>query len=301
MARGVFLHRADSIYQDDPESRYQFPRQYLKAASQCVGDWIIYLEPTKAGKSGYYAVAKVEAVTPDPSTPGMYIALIEPGSYLPLERNVGFNIAGDYPERSVLNDAGRVSGRAQSAMRIIPDDDFNRILTLGIPDDDLILPRQTLDDGIGLPNILLEERQPFIFEVERDRSPMLTNRLVRDRVFRSRVLDAYDNRCALTGACFINGGGRAETEAAHIRPVSEGGPDMVPNGLALSGTVHWMFDRGLLSLADDGSILISRAVNDRDSLDRLLLPDRRALRPRYPQAYPHQRFLAWHRENRFKV
>lgn len=49
----------------------------------------------------------------------------------------------------------------------------------------------------------------------------------------------------------INGGGRAEAEAAHIRSVEANGPDIVSNGLALSGTAHWMFDRGLLSLTDD--------------------------------------------------
>jgi hypothetical protein len=34
----------------------------------------------------------------------------------------------------------------------------------------------------------------------------------------------------------INGGGRTEVQAAHIRPVAAGGSDSVRNGLALSGT-----------------------------------------------------------------
>lgn len=50
MAKGVFLHRIDSIYDDEPEERYQFPKKYLKAAQHCIGDWIIYLEPVKAGR-----------------------------------------------------------------------------------------------------------------------------------------------------------------------------------------------------------------------------------------------------------
>jgi len=29
MSFGVFIHRADSIYDDSPAERYQFPRQYL--------------------------------------------------------------------------------------------------------------------------------------------------------------------------------------------------------------------------------------------------------------------------------
>ncbi|WP_368855610.1 HNH endonuclease, partial [Klebsiella aerogenes] len=52
--------------------------------------------------------------------------------------------------------------------------------------------------------------------------------------------------------------GRAEVAAAHIRPVEANGPDIINNGVALSGTAHWMFDRGLFSLADNLEILISR-------------------------------------------
>lgn len=61
----------------------------------------------------------------------------------------------------------------------------------------------------------------------------LTRHTVRDRVFRSRVLKAYDRRCAFTGFQFINGGGRAEVEAAHIKSVEAKGPDVVQNGLAV--------------------------------------------------------------------
>ncbi|MGH6673150.1 MAG: HNH endonuclease [Xanthobacteraceae bacterium] len=44
----------------------------------------------------------------------------------------------------------------------------------------------------------------------------------------------------MTGLQIINGGGRAEVQAAHIRPVAAGGFDSVRNGLALSGTIHWI-------------------------------------------------------------
>lgn len=300
MTKGVFLHRADSIYDDQPEERYQFPKTYLKAASQCIGDWIIYLEPTKAGKNGYYAVAQVRDIIPDPVKPDMFVALIEPGTYLPFEHSVPFSVSGDYPERSVLNELGRVSGRAQAAMRVIPDSDFNRIVSRGIPDDDNLLPRVGTYNDVRA-NGVAEEPRPFIFEQVRDRTLQLTNRIVRDRVFRSKVLEAYDCTCAFTGLKLVNGGGRAEAEAAHIRPVEANGPDIVPNGIALSGTVHWMFDRGLLSLSDDLDILISHQVNDRSAIEALLNSSRRALPPRRLSERAHPRFLEWHRANCFKA
>ena len=44
MTFGVFIHRADSIYDDRPAERYQFPSQYLSRVQATVGDWIIYYE-----------------------------------------------------------------------------------------------------------------------------------------------------------------------------------------------------------------------------------------------------------------
>lgn len=92
--RGVFLHREDSRYDDRPAERYQFPRQYLSRASLFVGDWIVYYEPRRGPtRKGYYAIARVERIIPDPTAIDMYIALIEPGSYLPFERPVPFSDA----------------------------------------------------------------------------------------------------------------------------------------------------------------------------------------------------------------
>ena len=51
MSFGIFIHRADSIYDDSPATQYQFPKQYLGRAERCVGDWIIYYEPTKVALS----------------------------------------------------------------------------------------------------------------------------------------------------------------------------------------------------------------------------------------------------------
>lgn len=298
MAKGIFIHRSDSIYDDSPAERYQFPQQYLGRASACIGDWIIYYEPGKVRDTrGYFAVAKVARIEPDPVAPGMFLALIEPGSYLDFTQAVPFNGPLGIVERGVLNDAGAISGRAQAAVRPLSIADFNRIVDLGTADEGEFLPRVDTDVPDGL---VQDERTPFQFEVERDRVAWLGSRLVRDRLFRRRVVTAYDARCAITGLKLINGGGRAEVEAAHIRPVERGGPDIVSNGLALSGTVHWMFDRGLIGLGDDLEILVSRQVNDPDGVRGLINRSGMAFGPRRAADRPHPGFLAWHREFVFK-
>jgi len=296
MAFGVFIHRADSIYDDNPAERYQFPRQYLSRASACAGDWIVYYEPRKVSNSrGYFATAKVQQVIPDPSAPDMYLALIEPGSYLDFANPVAFAGADGPVERGVLNAQGKIAGRAQAAIRSLSAEDFNRIVSRGLAADETPLPREgELQQGLG------EDQIPFGAEQIRERVEYLSSRIIRDRVFRQVVLRAYDSRCAITGLKLINGRGRAEVEAAHVRPVAENGPDIVTNGIALSGTFHWMFDRGLIGLDDDLAILLSRHLNDADGVRALLNETGRALPANRAMERPHPVYLRWHREHCFK-
>lgn len=299
MGFGVFIHRSDSIYDDSPAERYQFPRQYLSRVEACVGDWIVYYEPSKVAETrGYFALAKVRQVIPDPAIAGMYIAVIEPGSYLDFANPVPFSGPDGLVERGVLNAQGRISGRAQAAVRALSPGDFNRITALGLDERTPLLPRT--GEVEPLPGFA-EEQAPFVLEQPRDRASVIASRLVRDRIFRRVVLRAYEERCAITGLRLINGGGRAEVAAAHIRPVEKNGPDIVSNGLALSGTAHWMFDRGLISLADDLEVLVSRQVNDAEGVRALINRDGRALAPKRAFERPHPRFLQWHRENCFKA
>ncbi|NQY98571.1 MAG: HNH endonuclease [Henriciella sp.] len=142
-----------------------------------------------------------------------------------------------------------------------------------------------------------EPAADFLHEIERETTLQLSNRKVRDPRFRAAVLNAYGKRCAITGWSFTNGGGRAEVEAAHIRPVQFGGPDRICNGLALSGTVHWMFDRGLIGISPNDDFIISRKVNDPESITRLLNPTGKLVRPDSPQHQPHPAFLEWHRNH----
>jgi putative restriction endonuclease len=298
MGFGVFIHRSDSIYDDSPAERYQFPSQYLSRVEACLGDWVLYYEPRKvAGTRGYFAVAKVQRIIPDPATPGMYLALIDQGSYLEFANPVPFSSAAGPIERGVLNEYGRISGRAQSAVRPISPDDFKRIVELGLEEGTRLMPRVgELPSASGFG----EEQAAFRFNQQRGRVEFTVSRILRDRVFRKIILRAYDQRCAITGLSFINGGGRAEVAAAHIRPVEANGPDIVNNGLALSGTAHWMFDRGLISLSDDLQILISRQTNDPDSIRAFINRSGRAFAPARISDRPHPHFLQWHREYCFK-
>ncbi len=303
MSYGLFMHRADSKYDDVPSEHYQFPQSYLTRAQKCKGDWIIYLEPRNVSNSrGYFAVAKVQEICPDPRDESMHLAIIEPGTYLDFGDPVPFRDNNNVVlERGLLNDEGNISGRAQQAVRPLSPEDFARIIDWGLRDKDPILPR---DEDQILP--LFDEPESSgelddsVTVTERDRIKQLTTRVVRNRNFRKTVLRAYKERCAISGLKIINGGGRAEVEAAHIRPVQHGGPDIVSNGIALSGTAHWMFDRGLVGLDDDMTIMISRQANDPDEIKSMINDSGKLLRPNRPEEYPRAEFVTWHRDNCFK-
>jgi putative restriction endonuclease len=291
--RGVFTTKVDPAYDDLPEERYHFPRTYLRQAEAVVGDWIVYYEPRRpsaaglGGRQAYFATAQVLRVRRDPHRDDHFYADV--ADYLEFDRAVPFREGERYFERGLQRgDGGTSKGAFGRAVRTMSDAEFDAILSAGFAP-------LVGEAALLTPEGLAEE--PAVFErplVER-----MTLRPFRDAAFAVAVKRAYGDTCAMTGLRIINGGGRAEAQAAHIRPVAHDGPDSVRNGLALSATAHWMFDRGLVSVDDDLSILIAK---DRvpDAATRLLLPEGRILSAVRPQLRPHPQFLRYHRENVFK-
>ncbi len=304
--KGVLLIRKGSQYSDEPEHHYQFPSQYLKTARTLVGDWVVYNE-LQAGKgtSGYKRIAQIQDIVPDPNEKGWYLALMVEGTYLEFENFVPYRDGTKFMESRLETGTNKPSQLVRASVREIPELDFFRICHRGNPLDASELPR------FGAPEVDAPRpgvREPVhdfnfedqTFEIERERFSSLVSKPVRLRVFRDRVIRAYNKTCAFTGLSFINGHGRPEVEAAHIRPVEMGGSDRADNGIALSGTVHWMFDRGMISLTDQHDIMVSRQVNDPDQVWKLMTPERKARVPSDTRLQPHPRFLGWHRENVFK-
>lgn len=297
--KGVFDTKASSGYDDEIMRRYHFPPQYRAVAMRLIGDWIIYREPQRnGGRRAYIAAAKVLGVDPDPARPGYSYALI--GSYLPFDWAVPFVSNGNYAEEPLR----RITSRSQvgaflrgKSIRQISEEDFGAIVRTGFrqtlaPENAV---RLELDANHVDPATLELVRAPPEEQARRIEQ-ILVNRKIRDASFRRQVCEAYENRCAVTGLRMINGGGKAEVQAAHIWPVDSGGPDVVQNGLAASATIHWLFDRHLISLTDDFRLLVSHnkvpselRVLFAKQMDRIHLPRDRAL-------WPHPTFVGRHRD-----
>jgi putative restriction endonuclease len=309
MAKAVFIQSRHAVYQDVPGERYHFPsRPYLSVAAQTVGDWIIFYEGRRGGGRGYYAVQKVERIVPDPRDPSHHFALMDASTLLSFEQQVPYADAQGAPyETRLAGPDGQVrsGGLNTAAIRLLPDRDFARIVSLGLAPQvgADALPRDQASPfnwshelpGLSEPDVAFEGKV-----APDDRLRVLSSRLLREESFARQVKSAYHARCAMSGLSLRNGGGRPEVNAAHIRPVASQGPDIVQNGLALSGTLHWMFDRGLVSVGEDHSILVAKGALREEEQTRLLTPERRLALPADPADWPHPAYLAWHRQNVFK-
>lgn len=300
--KAVFDTKSNSGYDDDITHRYHFPARsnYMAAAREAVGDWIVYREPQRnGGRRSYIAVARVLRIDPDLRRPDHAYAII--GDYLPFDQPVPFAGDGTYweaPLRAILEPSRVGQGLQGKAMRPLNDMDFAAIVAAGLIET--LAPENALRLGLSgladVEHVAFElDNTPGLDQVRRVEA-MLVNRKIRDANFRRQVCEAYEDRCAITGLRIINGGGRSEVQAAHIRGVGEGGPDVVQNGLALSGTVHWLFDRHLISLTDNYRMLVAHNRVPSELVGLFEKQMERIHLPKDSRLWPHRDYLAWHRE-----
>jgi putative restriction endonuclease len=77
-----------------------------------------------------------------------------------------------------------------------------------------------------------------VYGVPKPRTPRLGQ-----QAFKAVVLDAYHQRCAVTRSRI-----RPVLQAAHIRPLPEGGEHRLGNGMLLRSDIHTLFDHGYLGV-----------------------------------------------------
>mgnify|MGYP005846599697 CR=1 FL=1 len=305
--KAVLTHKPASIYDDLPEERYHFPATYLRQIERAVGDFIVYYEPgrtgvgdqARTGRRAYVATAQIAEIIDDRARRDHYYALIEPGSYLLFGRPVPFRDGSRYYETALQRDDRQTNkGAFGRAVRPLSEAEYEAIVAAGFATELAALP-QTAAPNRTLPQHPGLTEAPEAFQrsvVER-----VLSRPVRDAAFARAVQAAYGATCAMTGLKIINGGGRAEVQAAHIRPVHCQGPDSLRNGVALSATVHWMFDRGLVSIGPPPEF---RILTGRGRLPEpmrgLLNPTGRLRLPHDERLRPAPAYLDYHRTQIFK-
>ena len=103
--------------------------------------------------------------------------------------------------------------------------------------------------------------KPFeLLKTEVTRIQTRQNKIARSAVFGERVRAEYDRRCCVTGILIATPTALYKVESAHVVPLNKGGSNDIRNGITLTQTIHWAFDRGLFGILPNRTIYIPRQV-----------------------------------------
>ncbi|GJM11847.1 MAG: hypothetical protein DHS20C12_02500 [Pseudohongiella sp.] len=159
-------------------------------------------------------------------------------------------------------------------------------------------PSQVLQDDLietALQLEALEEWAPYMAE---NRAVYQVSKQKRDTAFRKVVLENYSNTCSVTGSRFAFDN-TVEAQAAHIISKENNGTDDPRNGLALSQTAHWAFDKGLFTINDQFEIQVHPKTRKADFFNFPLLEkqNQAILLPEDEMYHPHVEALEWHKKH----
>lgn len=115
--------------------------------------------------------------------------------------------------------------------------------------------------------------------------------------FRVVTLENYRRRCSITAETTL-----PVLQAAHIKPIAEGGSHSPRNGLLLRADLHILFDQGLLGVTPDYRVQVSNRIRD-DYLNGRVYYEHhnRPLRslPQDAALRPDPLALQWHMDEKF--
>ena len=281
----------------DSQTQYEFPARYLRqfdaALSGGIATALVY-EPKRDGGRRAFVAWTMFGDPPRRATGARAFTINFIGGLRSFTRPVPFSMNGVPAEWRLREFPPTHYGRALQgrAVREVPEGNAIEILLRGGSD--------------ALRTRVYQSAQAN--DVERGRRVIEV--LDRDCNFRDSVLRAAGFRCLVTG--FGIGGQPASrlhgiVEAAHIRPVAANGPDEVSNGLALTPTVHKLFDAGLFTFElVRGSLKLRtspllRELNLVGERSRLVLEDGMVvMHPTDASSLPGPSFLEYHRDMVFR-
>lgn len=247
-----------SNYADSPDS-YEFPPQYLKVFEPLThGEAMVAViyEPRGDDNQGRVAYLGWTILREAPTPSGRANRRAQPlyrvhysERYREFDRVVPREATGEPVEtwlRTLPRGRERNVATFGRAVRPLTELDVELIFSLGFP------------NGVNRALIEPDPSHQFAEALTTDeRTRRLVSAVQREAGFRDDVLAAYVHSCAISGLSAGPSPARAQglLDAAHIRPVASHGVDSVSNGLALTPTLHRLFDKGLFTLVYRGSDL----------------------------------------------
>jgi hypothetical protein len=144
------------------------------------------------------------------------------------------------------------------------------------------------------------------FQLEEARDQYKVSQDIRDRAFRSIVLEEYRCQCTVCLSKFLlrqtGFQDLIEAEAGHIIPVGSKGPEDPRNGLSFCKRHHWAFDSGLFTITDSKTIRISPSVliAERRKFDLEEYDGESLVGPATESCRPAEEALHWHQGHTYR-
>ncbi len=126
---------------------------------------------------------------------------------------------------------------------------------------------------------------------------VLGRRRLGQGAFRLLVSETYERRCAISGERTL-----PVLEAAHIRPVAEGGAHQLSNGLLLRTDIHRLYDAGYVGVDPQHRFHVSPRLKEEWQNGRIYYEHQgRELRlPARAGERPDPTLLEWHMDTTFR-
>jgi putative restriction endonuclease len=159
------------------------------------------------------------------------------------------------------------------------------------------------NDDLPSETILYEQSEQYkqkIIELKSqvDENSFQEEIFIRSGLFKREVPKIYNHTCAISGlriSAIIN---VSMVDACHIVPFSEDYDDTLTNGIALCPNLHRAFDRGLISIADDYTVLVNKNfVEDQKSVFNISqFAGKKMFLPFSEYLYPSLENISFHRK-----
>jgi hypothetical protein len=145
----------------------------------------------------------------------------------------------------------------------------------------------------NVPEIKLKMPDSFTGETK----SIMTNARIGQTFFRKVVLASYQNKCCMSGIAIPK-----LLIASHIVPWGAANDKRLnpSNGLCLSAIHDRAFDKGLLAVTPEYTIIVSKVIKNDNSEQAKLLQYLHGNKITLPEKFlPDRDFLAWHYQNVF--
>src|SRR4030042_237339 len=115
--------------------------------------------------------------------------------------------------------------------------------------------------------------------------------------FRVLVTDAYERRCAVTNEKTL-----PALDAAHIKPYSESGQNVVSNGILFRRDLHALFDLGYVTITPSMKFEVSRRIKEEfeNGRDYYRLQGSPLWLPANPANRPSRKYIGWNNDNKYR-